>query len=159
MTPDQMAALHRACFTTPPPWSADAFAALLADPLVLCLTAPQALLLVRLVAGEAEILTLAVHPDRRRQGVAQQLIATAHAQVAGRADAAFLEVAADNAAARALYDRAGYRLVGTRRGYYRSAATAAVNAAATAAADAAAMAPVDALVLRRDLSGPTAPDI
>lgn len=151
MTPDQMAALHRACFTTPPPWSADAFAALLADPLVLCLTAPQALLLVRLVAGEAEILTLAVHPDRRRQGVAQRLIATAHAQVAGRADAAFLEVAADNAAARALYDRAGYRLVGTRSGYYRSAATAAV--------DAAAMAPVDALVLRRDLSGPTTPDI
>jgi [ribosomal protein S18]-alanine N-acetyltransferase len=143
MTPDQMAALHAACFTTPPPWSADAFSALLADPLVSCLTEPQALLLVRVVAGEAEILTLAVHPDRRRQGVAQRLVAAFHRQVAQDADAAFLEVAADNAAARALYDGMGYRLVGNRRGYYRSA-----NAA-----------PVDALVLRRDLSGPTAPDI
>ncbi len=143
MTPDQMAALHRACFTTPPPWSAAAFATLVADPLVICLTEAQALLLVRLVAGEAEILTLAVHPDRRRQGVAQRLTALVHAQLAGSAAAVFLEVAADNAAARALYDSAGYRLVGTRRGYYRYAIAA----------------PVDALVLRRDLSADHRPDI
>lgn len=143
MTAVQMAMLHDACFTTPPPWSADAFAGLIAETSVICLTEPNALLLVRLVAGEAEILTLAVHPERRRQGVARRLIALFHDQMAGQAEVAFLEVAADNTAARALYDSAGYRLVGTRRGYYRRATAA----------------PVDALVLRRDLCAPTAPDI
>lgn len=140
MTPAEMAALHAACFTSPPPWSAAAFADLLADPTVTCLTEPQAVLLGRVAAGEAEVLTLAVHPERRRQGVALRLVALFHAKMAWQADTAFLEVASDNAGARALYHRMGYRLVGTRRAYYRNPQAA----------------PVDALILRRDLSGSTA---
>lgn len=141
MTPTEMAALHAVCFTTPPPWSASAFDGLLADPTVICRSEPQALLLVRVVAGEAEVLTLAVHPGRRRQGVALRLISRFHAEMAGRANVAFLEVAADNAAARALYDRIGYRLAGTRRAYYRNPPAP----------------PVDALILRCNLSGSTVP--
>jgi len=40
------------------------------------------------------------------------------AAAAGGAKAVFLEVAADNAAALALYQEAGFETVGVRRGYY-----------------------------------------
>jgi len=138
MTPTEMAALHQACFTVPRPWSVAEFALLLDDPLVMAVTADSGFLLGRIVAGEAEVLTLAVDPDARRRGVGRGLMARFH-QVAHDQGAteAFLEVADDNSAARALYAELGYRLSGTRRGYYRqSGATA-----------------VDALVMRSNLAG------
>ena len=119
MTPEDMAALHGRCFTTPRPWSAAAFAALLADPLCFALTEPGALLLGRAVAGEAELLTLATAPEARRQGIAARLLAGFLAEAQTRsAETAFLEVAADNAAAIALYQAGGFATAGRRRGYY-----------------------------------------
>ena len=119
MTPEDMAALHGRCFTTPRPWSAAAFAALLTDPLCFALTEPGALLLGRAVAGEAELLTLAVAPEARRHGIAARLLAGFLAEAAARqAETAFLEVAADNQAAIALYQRGGFAPAGRRRGYY-----------------------------------------
>lgn len=119
MTPEAMAALHARCFTTPPPWSARAFAAALTAPGALLLTAPDAFLVGRAAAGEAELLTLAVAPEARRRGAGRSLCArfAAAAQAAG-ADTAFLEVAADNTAARALYAAAGWAEVGRRPRYY-----------------------------------------
>lgn len=75
--------------------------------------------LCRVAADEAELLTIAVDPDHRRRGAARRLLDSiaAHAQSRG-AHALFLEVGADNPAARALYDRKGFKEVGRRAGYY-----------------------------------------
>ena len=83
----------------------------------------------RIAGDEVELLTLAVDPLRRRQGNGARLVAgflaTAQAQDALRA---FLEVAADNEAAIALYLQAGFAVCGRRRGYYRPASGPAVDA-------------------------------
>ena len=94
-------------------------------------------ILTRVIAGEAEILTLAVGPWARRQGVGRTLVEAAAAEAARRGAAAlFLEVAADNPAAVGLYERTGFEQAGQRRAYY--ARTDAPSA--------------DALVLRRPLN-------
>ncbi len=117
-----MAALHAACFTTPRPWSASEFTELLANPTVFALTAPDALLLGRVVAGEAELLTLAVAPSARRHGLARRLVQQFLVESQQRgAESAFLEVAASNEAAKALYLATGFTQAGKRRGYYRGA--------------------------------------
>lgn len=122
MTPEALAALHARCFRAPPPWSVAGFAGFVADPLAFLLVEGDAgFLLGRAVAGEAELLTLAVAPEARRLGLARKLMARFlyQAQLRG-AERAFLEVAADNAAAIALYESSGFRPVGRRRGYYQS---------------------------------------
>lgn len=120
MTPEDLATLHARCFTTPRPWSAVEFNDFLADPLIFLLVEGDAgFLLGRAVAGEAELLTLAVVPEARRRGLARRLVNRFlyQAQLRG-ADSAFLEVADDNEAARTLYAGAGFVRAGRRRGYY-----------------------------------------
>ena len=76
-------------------------------------------ILARSMAREAEILTLAIAPWARRQGVGSALVEAAAAEALVRdADSLFLEVASDNPAALALYECAGFERVGQRRGYY-----------------------------------------
>lgn len=119
--PDRLAHLHGLCFTRPRPWNSGEFADLLDSPHVFLLTRPQGFLLGRTIVDEAELLTLAVAPDARRQGIACDLVtefaATSRARGAARA---FLEVAADNAPAQALYHAAGWKESGRRRRYYGS---------------------------------------
>lgn len=119
MTPEALAALHARCFRAPPPWNAADFAGLLGDPLAFLLVEGDAgFLLGRAVAGEAELLTLAVAPEARRLGLGRKLVARFlyQSQLRG-AERAFLEVAEDNAAAIALYESAGFSRAGLRRGY------------------------------------------
>ncbi len=120
MTPAALAALHAACFTTPRPWTEAEFQSFLATPHVFLLGDAQGFVVGRAVAGEAELLTLAVAPAARRQGLGRALVAAfeAEAKLRGAAEA-FLEVAEDNAPARALYAAAGYRETGRRTGYFR----------------------------------------
>ncbi len=122
MTPADLAALHRRCFRTPPPWSETDFAAFTADPLAFLLAEGDAgFLLGRAVAGEAELLTLAVAPESRRLGLGRKLVARFLYQARLRGAArAFLEVSAENPAAIALYESAGFAAAGRRRGYYAS---------------------------------------
>ncbi len=126
MTPDALAALHAQCFTLPPPWSAHDFAGLLADPQTCLLQrmagdAVLAFALFRVVCDEAELLTLATAPKAQRQGLGRQLMRAGLAQIRQRgAHVCFLEVAADNAPAIALYTALGFLKVGERRGYYRA---------------------------------------
>ncbi|MDP9094126.1 MAG: ribosomal protein S18-alanine N-acetyltransferase [Actinomycetota bacterium] len=76
---------------------------------------------IMIVADTAEILTVGVIPAARRRGVARALVAELIAEARRReAGQAFLEVRVDNAAARALYLRAGFAEVGMRPGYYDS---------------------------------------
>jgi ribosomal-protein-alanine N-acetyltransferase len=81
---------------------------------------PLGFILDLVIAAEAEILTLAVSPDCRRQGVGRALLADLFERAWRRgAHAIGLEVAADNAAARQLYESCGFSPTGRRRGYYR----------------------------------------
>jgi ribosomal-protein-alanine N-acetyltransferase len=83
------------------------------------LATPDALLLGVAAGGEAEILTLAVRPSARRRGLARRLLAAFRAAAAtAGAGRAFLEVAEDNAAARALYVADGWIEAGRRPRYY-----------------------------------------
>jgi ribosomal-protein-alanine N-acetyltransferase len=85
--------------------------------------------LCRSIAGEAEILTIAVVPAARRSGVARALMsATATACRALGAEALFLEVATDNAAAVGLYAGLGFEQAGRRRNYYHRGVGGAVDA-------------------------------
>ncbi|RJK97379.1 GNAT family N-acetyltransferase [Paracoccus aestuarii] len=128
MSPEALAALHARCFTLPPPWPATAFAAMLDMPGVFLLTEGRdAFLLGRALAGEAELLTLAVAPEARRGGVGRRLTAAFAGRAARMgADQAFLEVACDNLAARALYSAQGWLEAGRRRRYYGPATDAIV---------------------------------
>jgi len=131
-----LAALHAACFPEAP-WSPHALALLLAQPDCVAFLAEAengALLgfvLLRRAADEAEILTLGVAPGARRRGLAQRLLAAGLAWLGPAVGQLFLEVGADNAAARALYAGLGFHAVGRRAKYYADGS--------------------DAVVLRRDL--------
>ncbi len=119
MTNDSLAELHARCFTSPRPWSAAEFRDLLRSDRVFLREEPGGFLVGRIAGPEAELLTLAVAPSARRQGVGTRLVAAfaAHARQCG-ARQAFLEVAQANIAAIALYQRAGYHEVGHRKDYY-----------------------------------------
>lgn len=129
---DTLAAAHALGFATP--WSGADFAELLAGPGVFGLmardeAAVRGLGLFRTVLGEMEVLTLAVDPAARRQGVGRALMTAALAIARGEgAEACFLEVAADNPGAEALYAGLGFRAAGRRRGYYDRGAGARADA-------------------------------
>lgn len=124
-------------------WAPEQLAQLLAGPGVLALIAldeaeePAGYALGRVAADEAELLSIALLPDRRRQGDGRRLLdALIDRCTAAGAETLFLEVATDNAAALALYRGAGFREVGRRKGYYKVGA-----------------AMVDAIVMKRELAG------
>lgn len=117
----RLATLHAAAFAGAHdrPWSPAAFADLLGQAGVFAIEAPDGFILMRAVADEAEILTLAVHPAARRGGVGGRLVGEAVLAAAARgAERVFLEVAEDNAPARGLYARSGFIETGRRPGYY-----------------------------------------
>jgi ribosomal-protein-alanine N-acetyltransferase len=119
MSPTDLARLHAASFTTPRAWSEAEFAGLLASEGSFLIGAPGGFALARAVAGEAEVLTLAVAPEARRQGIGSRLLAGVLGEAARRGcRTVFLEVAADNGAACALYRRSGFAETGRRPGYY-----------------------------------------
>jgi ribosomal-protein-alanine N-acetyltransferase len=124
-----MAALHAAAMTIPRPWSAAEFASLLATPGTFATGDTRAFALGRVILDEAELLTIATHPGHRRRGHGRAALAAFESEArASGAAVAHLEVAAGNAPALALYDGAGYRRTGLRRGYYRAPDGAAVDA-------------------------------
>lgn len=122
MTPDQLAQVHAAANDASGAWSVKDFTELLSSPLVFALGDPNCFCLARVVADEAEILTIATHPDHQRQGHARRVLADFEATAQSKgATLAFLEVGEDNTAACALYEGCGYQAVGTRTAYYTRA--------------------------------------
>lgn len=129
MTPQTLADLHARCFTVPRPFTASEFTDLLTSDLVFLCTESGGFALGRAVTDEAELLTLAVDRDHRRGGIGRRLLAAFEREARHRgAQTAFLEVSAENHAARALYLSAGYIESGLRRGYYRKPCGTTVDA-------------------------------
>lgn len=116
----RLAGIHAEAFDAP--WDAAALDALLGQPGVFPVVQADGFILIRAVADEAEILTLAVRPAARGRGLGGQLVREGAAEAAARgATRLFLEVADDNAAALALYASAGFDEAGRRRAYYARA--------------------------------------
>ncbi|WP_299375077.1 GNAT family N-acetyltransferase [uncultured Tateyamaria sp.] len=119
MTPEAAAAIHTAAFVTSRAWDASEISALVAAPHThLTSTGPDGFAIWRAIAGEAELLTIAVHPTAQGRGVGRRLMHAWTTAATPLAQSAFLEVAADNAAACALYARFGFAHVARRTGYY-----------------------------------------
>lgn len=115
--PARLAALHAEAFDRP--WDAQALGELIARPGAVLEADADGFILVQVSADEAEVLTLAVRPAARRRGVARRLTGQAMARAAALgATRLFLEVAEDNAAARALYAALGFAEAGRRPAYY-----------------------------------------
>lgn len=120
MTPETLAAAHARAFAgNARAWSAAEFAALLDSPHVFASGNARAFALGRVIADEAELLTLATDPAHRRKGLARAALAAFETEARARgAVRGFLEVADDNAAARALYAVAQWCECARRPGYY-----------------------------------------
>jgi ribosomal-protein-alanine N-acetyltransferase len=118
-----IAALHAASFNRG--WSEEEIERLLVERNVvahraLARTRLVAFILSRLVAGEAEILSVAVAGRERSRGVARRMLDMhLHRLTHLGARAVFLEVGEDNEPARRLYGGAGFREVGRRDAYYQ----------------------------------------
>jgi len=78
-------------------------------------------LVTRVVAGEAELLNMAVDREYRRKGLGSKLLAAAANEAAEQqAKRMYLEVRASNLAAISFYERHGFRKNGQRAGYYQN---------------------------------------
>ncbi len=152
MTPKALATLHALAMPKGRAWGEKSFADLLASPGIFLSLVPSSLskyagggeqsergaeppttataqsaqipgfALGRVTLDEAELLTLAVHPDHQRRGLGRICLAAFESEALERgATRAFLEVAASNRAARTLYAKAGWAEDGKRPGYYPSA--------------------------------------
>jgi ribosomal-protein-alanine N-acetyltransferase len=117
---DVMAAIHAAAFPPKETWGRDVFSLQLDLPGVFGLLHPAGgMILARVAADEAEILTIAVTPEARRGGIGASLLSAAMSRAATMgAITVFLEVSVVNTAAFALYAKAGFTMVGKRRHYY-----------------------------------------
>lgn len=131
---EELARLHAPLFG--PAWDAASLMQRLSDPGCTAFVArvgapPQTVgfIVGQLAADEAEILTLGVSEEWRRRGIGRRLV-EAMGRAAGRAEARrlYLEVAAGNTGALALYERLGFQECGRRKGYYARAGAPAEDA-------------------------------
>lgn len=115
--------VERRCY--PSPWSEKQFADEFENPVSTVFGFREAerlagYLCLWLIAGEVQILNVAVDPDFRRRGIGAALLAFALAHCVDRgAVSAWLEVRAGNSAAIELYHNHGFVIDGKRRRYYR----------------------------------------
>ena len=115
-----LALIHAGAFPPGAQWGTDAMALQLSLPGAFGLIDPAGgMVLARVAADEAEILTLAVTREVRRTGLGRRLLRAAMDEAAARgAVSMVLEVAVINAPAASLYRTAGFTEVGRRRAYY-----------------------------------------
>ena len=120
----QVAELEKICFSDP--WSEKSVASELTNPLSLWLVALDGETVAgyigsQSVMGESDMMNVAVHPDHRRQGVAETLVTELVSALAEKGNHCLtLEVRASNAPAISLYEKLGFARIGLRRNYYRN---------------------------------------
>ncbi|MEO8505689.1 MAG: ribosomal protein S18-alanine N-acetyltransferase [Acidobacteriota bacterium] len=120
---DLLAALEQSAFDGP--WSAAQLVSQLEQAQSLTLVAAGAVgeldayATFTRVAGEAELLRIAVRPSARQRGLAKRLLRAALSRLAGdQIEICHLEVREDNGPALALYRSLGFEEVGRRKAYY-----------------------------------------
>lgn len=119
---DAIAALEIACFSDP--WSRNSIASELRNKWSLWLVAEDKEEVAgyvgsQLVPPEADVMNLAVAPEKRRNGVAQRLLEALILELKSREiNSLALEVRASNLAAQKLYEKNGFQQVGCRKKYY-----------------------------------------
>ena len=120
----QIAALEKICFSDP--WSERSIASELDNKLAFWLVATEGETVAgyigsQTVMEETDMMNVAVHPDFRRQGIAEALVSglVEHLKAMG-SHCLTLEVRASNAPAIALYEKLGFAEIGRRKNYYRN---------------------------------------
>ena len=119
-----IAELEKLCFSDP--WSENSIATELTSRLSYWLVAVEDGQVVgyigsQSVLGESDMMNVAVHPERRRRGIAEKLVLALSHDLKQRDNVCLtLEVRASNAPAIALYEKLGFAQVGRRPNYYRN---------------------------------------
>ena len=120
----QVAALEKLCFSDP--WSENSVASELNNKLAYWLVAVDGDTVAgyvgsQTVMGETDMMNIAVHPDHRRNGIAESLVNSLVEGLKGlESHCLTLEVRASNAPAIGLYEKLGFTQVGLRKNYYRN---------------------------------------
>lgn len=126
----QVAELERLCFSDP--WSENSVASELENPLALWLVAAEDDRIAgyvgsQTVLGETDMMNIAVHPDFRRQGIAEVLVTALEEQLRAMGSKCLtLEVRESNVPAKTLYHKLGFSQIGKRPNYYRNPREAAL---------------------------------
>ena len=120
----QIAELEKICFSDP--WSANSIASELENKLAHWLVALEGETVAgyigsQTVMGETDMMNVAVHPDFRRNGIAQALVSCLVEDLKiMESHCLTLEVRASNAPAITLYEKLGFAQIGRRKNYYRN---------------------------------------
>ena len=120
MTPQRCAEIYALAFADKRPWTTDEFADLIGSAHGIMTSISDACFaLGRVVAGQAELITIATEPAKQRQGHAKTCLSDFVQQCCARqAEAIFLEVDEQNTGAMALYSAFGFAETRRREGYY-----------------------------------------
>lgn len=120
----QVAELEKLCFSDP--WSENSVAGELNNKLAYWLVAVDDNRVAgyvgsQTVLDETDMMNIAVHPDYRRQGIAEALVETLVKDLRKQGSHSLtLEVRASNEPAQKLYEKLGFAPVGRRPNYYRN---------------------------------------
>ena len=120
----QIAQMEKICFSDP--WSENSIASELENRLSYWLVALDGDVVTgyvgsQSVLGESDMMNVAVHPDYRRQGIAEALVTHLVQALREKGNHCLtLEVRVSNAPAIALYEKLGFTQVGRRPNYYRN---------------------------------------
>jgi len=120
----QVGQLEKVCFSSP--WSENSIKKEVDNPLSLWLVACDGATVAgyvgsQSVLGESDMMNLAVHPDYRRQGLGERLVADLVVALKESGNHSLtLEVRESNVPALSLYEKLGFRVVGKRPRYYQN---------------------------------------
>ncbi len=114
---NELEKLHAECFPHRP-WRASDFADLKKSGCDI-IASPNGFIVYRAIGTEAEIITIGVAPGARRNGIGAAMLGLIENDLKKRSvQKIFLEVAENNSAARAMYEKNGYIEIGRRPKYY-----------------------------------------
>ena len=114
---EKLSNLHKKCFPNKP-WSADDFRDLKNSGCEIIMS-ENGFIVYRIAVDEAEIITIGVNPEMRRNGIASAMIGIIEKTLKNQGvKKLFLEVASNNIPAQKLYKNYGFKTVGLRPKYY-----------------------------------------
>ena len=120
---EQIAELEKICFSDP--WSIPMLEPELTNPLSHWLVAADGDRVIGYIGSQAvldgaDVMNVAIHPDHRRQGIAELLVTKLSNELSEmRIQFLMLEVRVSNLPAIQLYEKLDFVKVGCRPGYYR----------------------------------------